>query len=128
MIQGLEHLSYEERLKELGLCGLERRRLGEDIIGAFQYLKGDYRKDGGNALSRACCDRTRSNGFKLMECGFSLHTRKKFFTVRLVKHWNRLPRDVVEAPRNSQGQAGRDCEHPCLAADIPAHCRGGWAR
>jgi len=74
---------------------------------AFQYLTGAYKKDGDKLFSRACCDRTRGNGFKLKEGSFRLvrrkkrfrlDIRKKLFTMRVVKHWQMLPREVVEVP------------------------------
>ncbi|KFQ61934.1 hypothetical protein N334_05732, partial [Pelecanus crispus] len=98
MIQGLEHLSCEERLRDLGLFSLEKRKLWGNLIVAFQWLKGTYEKDGDKLFCRACSDRTRGNGFKLKEGRFRLDIRKKFFTMRVVKHCIRLPREVVDAP------------------------------
>ena len=98
MIRRMEHLSCEDRLTELGLFSLENRRLWEDLIAAFQYLKRAYKEDGDRLFNRACSDRTRGNGFKLKEGRFRLDIRKTFFTMRVVKHRNRLPREVVDAP------------------------------
>ncbi|KFQ68613.1 hypothetical protein N335_11110, partial [Phaethon lepturus] len=98
MFRGMEHLSYEDRLRELGLLSLQKRRLQRDHIAAFKSFKGAYEKDGDRLFSRACCNRTKGNGFKLKEGRFRLDVRKKFFPVRVVKPWHRLPREVVDAP------------------------------
>jgi len=98
MIRGLEYLSYEDRLKELRLFSLEKRRLWGDLRAAFQFLKGAYRKGGEGLFTRVSSDRKRENSSELKEGRFRLDIRKKFFTMRVVKHWNRWPREAVNAP------------------------------
>ena len=81
----------------MGWFSLEKRRLRGDLRAPSSPCRGS-RKAGEGLVTRAGSDRTRVNGLKLKEGRLRLGIKKKFFPVRVVRHWNRLPREVVDAP------------------------------
>ena len=76
-------------------CANWRREGSRKPEHGLSVCKVGYRKGGDRLSSRFCCDRTRRNGFRLKEEKFRLDIVEKLFSIRVVRHWHRLPREVV---------------------------------
>lgn len=89
MIEGLEQLYFEERLRELCLFNLEEKWFGRDLISVYKYLKGGCNEGEAGLFSVVPNARTRDSRHKLKHRRFPLNLRQ---------HWHRLPSEVVESP------------------------------
>ena len=84
MMRGLEHLPYEESLKDLELFSLEKRRLRGDFSNGYKYLKGRCQEDGTSI-------RTSVSGHKLEHRKFHTNVRENLFTLRVTEQYLPTP-------------------------------------
>ena len=100
MVPQLRHLTYENRMKSLGIISLENRRIRGDLIEAFKILKELDKVDPSDFFTLAqSTHATRGHQMKVYKPALkkNLNCRKYFFTMRVINHWNELPTDVVNA-------------------------------
>ena len=95
IIHGISNLSYNDRLKALGLHSLERRRCRGDMIEVFKWKKGINKGYIGEVHKMKEEGITRSNGFKLDKFKFKKDIGKYWFENRVVDLWNSLPPAVI---------------------------------
>jgi len=115
-IRGLEHISCEERLRELGLFSLEKRRLWEGLISTFQHLKGAYK------FLHSLLIKDRGKKFKVKNAKLRIDVRRKSFTQRALRYWHSCPEKLwCPIPGGTQGQVGWGPGQSELVGGSPAH-------
>ena len=97
LIPHLRNKPYEERLLELNLFSLTKRRLRGKLIECFKIIKGFSKIEMENLFSFAPELPTRGNGLKLMGRRVNLDCTKYFFTNDIINKWNNLPESVVSS-------------------------------
>ena len=97
MTKGLDYLSYKESLKELDQFSLEKRKLREEFINVYKYLKEWCQEDISRLFFVVASKGMRGNRQKLVHRKLNLNRRKNL-TLWVTEHGNRLPRECVDLP------------------------------
>ena len=98
LLPNMSKMSYEQRLRKIGLPTLAYRRVRGDMIEVYKMLHGLYDIDGCLNLHLATYKVTRGHNLKLKKKSANKTARLHFFTVRIVELWNGLPSEVVNSP------------------------------
>ena len=96
LIPRLRNKPYEERLSELNLFSLTKRRLRGDLIEVFKIIKGIENMDMEKYFTIDTSNITRNNGYKIVGKRFQTNEAKHFFFNRVVNVWNGLPSNVID--------------------------------
>ncbi len=98
LVRGLRHVPYKERLRQLNLFSLERRRLRADLILAFKIFKGEADPNPSEFFLRPPRAGLRGHTYRFLQGPSRLRRRSGAFSVRMVKYWSRLPAPLVLSP------------------------------
>lgn len=94
MTKGLGHHLHREKLRELELFSVEKRRFRGHLINMYKYLEGRYNGDGARLFSMMpSMDKSR---WVQTETLFPMNIRRNVFTVRVTENWHHLPSKVVD--------------------------------
>ena len=107
MIEGFSKMSYEDRLRELGLTTLETRRIRGDLLEVFKIVKGFDNMDYTNFLTFSSSD-LRGHSHKLFKFRVRTNLGKFSFSFRVIEEWNMLTQDIVSCDTVAQFKSKLD--------------------
>lgn len=103
----------------------EKRRLRGNLVYMYKYLKGESQENGARLFLVVPSNSMKSSDHKLKHKEFHLNIRKNFFTLRVVRHWNRLPRELVESACLETLKTHQDT-FVCHLLEVTLFWQEGW--